>query len=79
MREFADVHTRPKPVDGAEETDETEINVGLSLIQAGLGWYDGMEFEGAAVFKQAELDAKEKRIGFWVEDNPIPPWDFEEH
>lgn len=79
MREFADVHTRPKPVDGAEETDETEINVGLSLIQAGLGWYDGMEFEGAAVFKQAELDAKEKRIGLWVEDNPIPPWDFEEH
>jgi len=91
MREFADVHTRPKPVGGAGKTadakttadagksaDEIEINVGLSLIQQGFGWYDGMDFEGADTLKQAEQKAREERIGLWAQDNPTPPWEFKE-
>ncbi len=85
MREFADVHSRPKTAGNAtlaeyaNTPDGIEINVGLSLIQEGLGWYDGMEFEGAEAYKQAELAAREARLGIWVQENPVPPWDFEEY
>lgn len=72
MREFADVYSRPKT------PDAIETNVALDLIENGLGWYDGAEFDGATALKQAEMDAREKRIGLWVQDNPVAPWDFEE-
>ena len=91
MREFADVYSRPKigswnetggwdeTAQSGESPDAIEINVGLNLIQQGLGWYDRTEFEGADVYKQAELEAREAGIGLWAQDNPIPPWDFQEH
>ena len=88
MREFADVHTRPKNAEDAllaplteyaNTPDGIEINVGLSLIQEGFGWYDGMEFDGVQAYKQAHSDARTARIGLWAQDNPIPPWDFEEN
>lgn len=79
MREFADVFSRPKKSDSGQTADAIETNVGLNLIQHGMGWYDGMEFEGAEAFKQAELEAREARIGLWAQDNPIPPWEFEEY
>jgi len=74
MREFADVYSRPK-----NSEDAIETNVGLDLIEQGLGWYDGLEFEGDEAFKQAELEAREKRVGLWAQDNPVAPWDFEEN
>ena len=74
MREFADVYSRPK-----NTPDAIEMNVGLDLIEQGLGWYDGTEFEDDEAFKQAELDAREKRIGLWAQDAPVAPWDFEDY
>jgi len=82
MREFADVYSRPKPPSDtteAEAPDSIETNVALSLIQHGFGWYDGTEFADGEALEQAELEAREKRIGLWAQDNPIPPWEFEEH
>lgn len=72
MREYADVHTRDKT------PDAIETNLGLDLVEQGLAWYSGEEFEGAEALKQAELRAREQRIGLWVQDNPTAPWDFEE-
>lgn len=83
MREFADVFSCLKTPEGTSQGKETadaiETNIGLNLIQNGFGWYDGMEFEGSEALKQAELEAREKRIGLWAQDNPVAPWDFEEH
>ena len=72
-REIADVFVVNE--DPADLTGDT--SVGLELIRMGYGWYDGCEFEGAEAFKQAELDAREKKIGLWEAENPVAPWDFE--
>ena len=73
MREYGDVYSRPKTPDAIEK------NVGLDLIEQGLAWYDGTEFDGAEALKNAESNARENRIGLWAQDNPVAPWDFEEH
>lgn len=72
MREFADVFVLPK-----KESDLRK-DMGLELIKAGLGWYDGMEFDKAKEYREAEKQAREKKIGLWADPNPVPPWDFEE-
>ena len=69
MREIADVYVPQK--DGAD------VNLGLELLRLGWGWYDGNEFELAESYRQAELEAREKKIGIWATENPIAPWAFE--
>ena len=70
MREFADVYVLPK------KEGDVKKDMGLELIKSGLGWYDGMKFDNAEAYRLAEAEAREKKIGLWVEDNPIPPWEF---
>ena len=58
-----------------------EIDVGQELIRLGLGWYDGNEFDIANNhyvdrYKKAEENARALRLGLWVEDNPVPPWEY---
>lgn len=55
-----------------------DLDVGLELIRLGLGWYDGEEFDGAQTYRDAEAAARKKRIGLWVDNDPIPPWEFHE-
>lgn len=56
---------------------EGDLNLGLELIRLGLGWFDGTEFENSDLFKQAEEEARTKKIGLWSEADPVPPWEFE--
>lgn len=58
-----------------------ERDVGLSLIQAGLAWhYKAYEREQSAtdrqVYGDAELEARERRVGLWADVAPVPPWAF---
>lgn len=53
----------------------------LAQVAAGLAWhYKQYEKEQAAGDRQdyaaAEIDARQSRVGLWVEPNPIPPWEW---
>lgn len=54
---------------------------GLRQIQLGLAWhYKAYAKEQPAPdresYSQAELVAREQRLGLWRDPNPTPPWDF---
>ncbi len=51
-------------------------DIGLSLIENGMAWYDGNEFEGAQAYRAAFEKAKREKIGLWAQPNPVPPWEF---
>jgi micrococcal nuclease len=55
-----------------------DLNLALELIRNGFGWYDGTEFEGSEIYREAEQTARQNKFGIWSQDNPIPPWEFEE-
>lgn len=51
-------------------------DIGLSLIENGMAWYDGNEFEGAQTYRAAFENAQRKKIGLWAQPDPTPPWEF---
>ena len=51
-------------------------DVGLSLVENGMAWYNGSEFEGAQAYRDAFENAKRAKIGLWAQPNPVPPWEF---
>lgn len=74
MREVADVTVftdKPAPKD--------RVDVSLRLIELGMGWYNGTEFEKAAAYQAAEKIAREEKVGLWSQPDPIPPWEFQSH
>lgn len=56
---------------------QDDLNVGLELMRRGLAWFDGTELEDSELYRQAELEARSKKIGLWSEADPVPPWEFE--
>lgn len=57
------------------------IDVGLSLVSAGLAWhYRAFEREqkqaDRSLYRQAELSARSRRAGLWTEAAPVPPWEW---
>ena len=50
-------------------------NVNLRMVQDGLAWHF-KAFDNTKEFAQAEIEAREKKIGLWKDANPIPPWEF---
>lgn len=53
----------------------------LGQVSAGLAWhYKQYEKEQSAPdrtsYAQAEIDARNRRIGLWNDATPVPPWDF---
>lgn len=60
---------------------ENKIDAGLFLINQGLAWhYKKYQKEQTKndreAYSQAELLAREKKIGLWTDANPVAPWDF---
>lgn len=50
-------------------------DVGVQLVQAGLGWYDS-RFTSNGAIAEAQVQAQINRTGLWSQNNPIPPWEF---
>lgn len=56
------------------------MDIGLEMVKLGMAWY---AFQYAAelspsarqAYAQAERDAKEGRLGFWAQPDPMPPWE----
>lgn len=63
-------------IPGESDTDP-EIDIGLELTKRGFGWYDGNSFEGDADYQSAEAQAREAKLGLWIQPAPVPPWDFD--
>lgn len=60
------------------------MDANLQQVKAGLAWhYKAYEKEQSPLdrttYAQAELDARNRRSGLWVDSNPIPPWDYRHH
>jgi len=51
------------------------INVNESLLAAGLAWHY-ISFDNNFAWAALEAQARENKIGLWVERNPIAPWDW---
>jgi endonuclease YncB( thermonuclease family) len=53
--------------------------INAELVRQGLAWYSprsAISTANAAWIKEAEDEAKKKRLGVWSESHPIPPWKF---
>lgn len=56
-------------------------DVGLAQIEAGYAWwYRDFKHEQTlsdqGYYEYAEFDAKSRRIGLWLDDQPMPPWEW---
>ena len=58
-----------------------KIDAGLEQIKSGLAWhykkYQGEQsVEDRGAYGVAEVEAKEKLLGLWEDDEPMAPWDW---
>jgi|SRR5690554_1673689 endonuclease YncB( thermonuclease family) len=56
-------------------------DVGLVQLQRGLAWFyryyqQELSPEDKAAYAQAEDDARQKKLGLWSDNQPMPPWEF---
>ncbi len=57
------------------------IDVCLEQVKAGFAWHykkyqHEQSLEDQRLYADAEIRAREERLGLWRENNPIPPWEF---
>jgi endonuclease YncB( thermonuclease family) len=69
------------PDDCKKATCEKKLDAGLQLIKIGLAWhYKKYQKEQTSsdrdFYSQAEINARNNKIGLWIDANPIAPWDF---
>ena len=63
---------------GASELDG--IDVCLEQVKAGLAWHykkyqHEQSPEDQRLYADAEIRARDERLGLWRENNPISPWE----
>lgn len=54
--------------------DDTNIN--LAMVRSGNAWWYRYYAPHERQLEQAEREARQARAGLWVEDGPVPPWDW---
>jgi micrococcal nuclease len=52
-----------------------ETDVSLDLVRAGLAWHY-KKYSKETLLSDAEVQARRNRTGLWVDNNPVPPWEF---
>lgn len=52
-----------------------EKNLNLELVKAGFAWHY-KEYSKDKSLANAEKEAREKKVGLWAMENPVPPWEF---
>jgi endonuclease YncB( thermonuclease family) len=50
-------------------------DLGLALVRAGLAWHF-KRYSNEPELAQAEIAAREARMGLWSHAKPIPPWEY---
>lgn len=56
-------------------------DAGLALLEAGLAWWHRDErkeqtLHDQGYYEYAEFDARNKRLGIWQDEAPVPPWEW---
>lgn len=49
--------------------------LGLLMVEAGYAWHF-KKYSSDIQLANAEIEAQTKRLGLWVDENPIAPWEF---
>jgi endonuclease YncB( thermonuclease family) len=52
------------------------LNVSLWMVKNGHSWWYMSYSKKRIDLKEAETEAKTKKLGLWADDNPVAPWDF---
>jgi endonuclease YncB( thermonuclease family) len=71
---FAEPSPCPTPCDKS-------LDLGLSQLEAGLAWWSPTERREQTLLDQgyyeyAQFDARSRRIGLWIDPEPVPPWEW---
>ena len=53
-----------------------EVSLNEELVRVGLAWWYQKYSPNNQTYKQLEDNARQKQIGLWSDENPVPPWDF---
>lgn len=51
------------------------LNVNAELVKQGMAWVYRKYTKDKALY-ELESKAREKKLGLWLEENPIPPWNW---
>lgn len=76
-RKLCKVFVRPLNCPTCEKT----LDAGLERIRAGFAWWyrayaKDQPKADRELYEQAENDARLHKRGFWVDDKPMPPWEW---
>lgn len=54
------------------------VDINLEMVRRGYAWAyrEYLRRPYASEYIEAESTARKERLGLWVSDNPIPPWEF---
>lgn len=67
-------YDRNKRLIGVVINEEGE-NVNKELLKAGLAWHY-KKYSTDNSYSELEVIARESKVGLWVDNNVIPPWDW---
>ena len=51
-------------------------NLNQELVRYGACWWFRKYAPKDKVLKELEESARNRKLGLWVEPNPVPPWEF---
>jgi micrococcal nuclease len=55
--------------------NEQNKNVNKELVKAGLAWHF-KKYSSDTTYDNLETIARQNKLGLWIDDNPIPPWNW---
>lgn len=58
---------------GTVYLQDTDIN--LLMVRSGFAWHY-KQYDDAQSYAEAEAEAKSERRGLWMDETPVPPWEF---
>jgi micrococcal nuclease len=54
------------------------VSVNESIVASGFAW-QYKRYSSSKRLSQIEASAREERLGLWMDDNPVPPWEFRKY
>lgn len=62
----------------AESYLDDGTSLSYEMVRNGFAWHF-KKYSTDSKLAQLEIDAKNKKLGLWVDENPIAPWDIRAH
>lgn len=59
---------------GRVVVDKTDAN--LAQVKAGMAWWYRAYARKDTALRDAEIAARDAKLGLWIDPNPTPPWDW---